>query len=145
MTSKISSFSGYLIAALGLAFLAYNDYILSDNLIVSAIQILAVCLMIWARLIFKQRSFHLTSDTTKGELVTSGPYKWFRHPIYAAAIYFSIACLIAHPKVVVLLTVVFITGGLFIRMVLEENALKQSYPDYADYAKKAKRIIPFVY
>lgn len=145
MISKASSFSGYLIAALGLAFLVYNDYIISDNLIISVIQILAVCLMIWARLIFKQRSFHLTSDTTKGELVTSGPYKWFRHPIYAAAIYFSIACLIAYPKIEVLLAVIFITGGLFIRMILEEKALKQTYPDYIEYSKKTKRIIPFVF
>lgn len=145
MLSKISSFSGYLVAALGLTYLAYNGYIISDNIIICAIQILAFCLMIWARLIFKNRSFHLTSNTTKGVLVTNGPYKWFRHPIYAAAIYFSLACLFAFPKIEVLLTFIFITCGLFIRMILEEKALKQSYPEYIEYSKKAKRIIPFIY
>ena len=145
MLSKISSFSGYLIAALGLAFLAYNDYILTNNYIISTIQILAFCLMIWARIAFKYRSFHLTSDITKGGLITNGPYKWFRHPIYSAAIYFSLACLVAFPRIEVLLTFIFIAGGLFIRMILEEKALEKAYPEYIDYSRKAKRFIPFIY
>lgn len=145
MTSKISSISGYIIAVLGLSYLAYNGYIISGNLIISTIQILAFCLMIWARIIFKHRSFHLTADTTKGELVTHGPYKWFRHPIYAAVIYFSLACLFAFPKIEVLLAFIFIIGGLFIRMIFEEKALRQSYPEYMEYSKKAKRLIPFIY
>jgi protein-S-isoprenylcysteine O-methyltransferase Ste14 len=145
MLSKLSSISGYLIAVIGLTYLAYNGYIISDNLIISAIQIVAFCLMIWARILFKNRSFHLTSDTTKGGLVTKGPYKWLRHPIYSAVIYFSLACLFAFPKVEVLIAFLFITCGLFIRMILEEKALRKSYPEYIEYSKKAKRIIPFIY
>lgn len=145
MLSKISSASGYLIAVIGLTYLAYNGYIISDNFIISAVQILAFCLMIWARIIFKQRSFHLTAGTTKGGLVTKGPYKWFRPPIYSAVIYFSLACLFAFPKIEVLLAFILITCGLFIRMIFEEKALRQSYPEYIEYSKKAKRIIPFIY
>jgi protein-S-isoprenylcysteine O-methyltransferase Ste14 len=145
MKSKISSIAGYLIAVSGLLYLVYKGYILSDNLIISLIQILAFCLMIWARIVFKHRSFHLTSDTTKGGLVTNGPYRWFRHPIYSAVIYFGLACLLAFPKIDVFLAFISIACGLFIRMILEEKALRQSYPEYVEYSKKAKRIIPFIF
>ena len=101
--------------------------------------------MIWARIIFKSRSFHLTANTTKGGLVTSGPYKWLHHPIYAAVIYFAWACLIAFPKVETLIAVILITGGLFIIIRLEEKALNEAYPEYVEYSKRAKRLIPFVY
>lgn len=145
MQSKISSVLGFGIAVLGLAFLIYNKYIISKNPAIIIVQLLSFCLMIWARITFKSRSFHLTANTTKGGLVTSGPYRWLRHPIYAAVIYFGWACLIAFPKIETLIAVIFITGGLFIRMLLEEKALNTTYPEYAEYSKRAKRLFPFVY
>ena len=145
MFSKIGSVLGFIIAVVGLVFLIYNDSIISKNPVIIIVQILSFCLMVWARITFKSRSFHLTANPTKGGLVTSGPYKWLRHPIYAAVIYFSWACLIAFPKIEALIAVIFITGGLFIRMLFEEKELNKTYPEYAEYSKRAKRIIPFVF
>lgn len=145
MLSKIGSILGYVLAVLGLTYLLLNNFVISKYLIISIIQFLTLALMIWARITFKFRSFHLTSNPTKGGLVTNGPYKWLRHPIYAAVIYFSLACLIAFPKISVLLAVVLIIIGLFIRMILEEKALKNTYPEYEAYSKYAKRLIPFIY
>ena len=87
--SKIGSFLGYGIAVTGLVYLIFNNYIISKNPLTIIIQLFSFCLMIWARITFKSRSFHLTADPTKGGLVTNGPYRWLRHPIYAAVIYFS--------------------------------------------------------
>jgi len=145
MLSKISSLLGYGIAVIGLFFLIFNKYVISKNPIIIIIQLFSFCLMIWARITFKSRSFHLTANPTEGGLVTNGPYRWFRHPIYTAVIYFSWACLIAFPKIEVLVAVLFITVGLFIRMLLEEKALNKVYPEYAEYSKRAKRLIPFIF
>ena len=143
--SKIGSFLGYGIAVTGLVYLIFNNYIISKNPLTIIIQLFSFCLMIWARITFKSRSFHLTADPTKGGLVTNGPYRWLRHPIYAAVIYFSWACLIAFPEIEVLLAVLIITVGLFTRMILEEKALNKVYPEYAEYSKRAKRLIPFIF
>ena len=145
MISKIGSVLGFGIAVLGLVFLIYNDYVISKNPVIIIVQLLSFCLMIWARITFKSRSFHLTANTTKGGLVTSGPFRWLRHPIYAAVIYFGWACLIAFPKIETLIAVIFITGGLFTRILLEEKALNKTYPEYIEYSKRTKRLIPFVY
>ncbi len=61
-----------------------------------AIQVVAALLMIWARLTFGIRSFHATANPTAGGLVRSGPYKYIRHPIYAAVLYFVWAGIGAH-------------------------------------------------
>jgi len=145
MRSKIGSISGFGIAVAGLVFLIFNKYVISENPAIIGIQVLSFFLMIWARITFKSRSFHLTADTTEGELVTSGPYRWLRHPIYAAVIYFGWACFISFPKTETLIAVIFITGGLFLRMLLEEKALIKTYPEYVEYSKQAKRLIPFIY
>ena len=145
MSTKIFSALGYVIAVTGLLFLLYRHYIISTNPIAIIIQASAFCLMIWARITFKSRSFHLTANPTKGGLVTSGPYKWLRHPIYAAVIYFSWACLIPFPNIETLIGVVLITVGMFIRLLLEEKALIKMYPEYAEYSKQAKRLVPFVF
>ena len=145
MFSKIGSLSGYVMAVIGLAFLIFKNYVISENPVIIIIQLLSFCLMVWARITFKSRSFHLTANPTEGGLVTNGPYKWLRHPIYAAIIYFSWACLIAFPETEALIAVIFITSGLFTRMLLEEKELKKTYPEYTEYSKRAKRLIPFIF
>ena len=145
MSSKIGSFSGYAIAVAGLVFLIFKKYIISENPVTIVIQLTSFCLMIWARITFRSRSFHLTAEPTGGGLVTNGPYRWLRHPIYAGIIYFSWACLIAFPETEAFFAVILITAGLFTRMLLEEKELKKTYPEYEEYSKRAKRLIPFIF
>lgn len=76
-----------------------NHSIVSFNPIAIIIQILAFGLMIWARITFGFKSFHASANTSKGKLATSGPYMWLRHPIYAAIIYFFLACIISYPNI----------------------------------------------
>ena len=143
--STIGSLLGFGITVIGLFFLIFNNYVISKNPIIIIIQLFSFCLMIWARITFKSRSFHLAANPTEGDLITNGPYRWLRHPIYAAVIYFSLACVIAFPKIEVLVAVLFITVGLFTRMLLEEKELKKAYPEYEEYSKRAKRLIPFFF
>jgi protein-S-isoprenylcysteine O-methyltransferase Ste14 len=110
------------------------------------IQAAAFALMIWARITFGVRSFHATAEATKGKLVTAGPYRYFRHPIYAAVMYFFWACLIPFPEIKTMAGVLLITGGLLIRIFLEEKSLVETYDrQYLDYSAHTKRIIPFIF
>ena len=45
------------------------------------VQIGAGALMLWARLTFGGRSFHAAANPTAGGVVTTGPYRFVRHPI----------------------------------------------------------------
>lgn len=145
MKSKIGSLIAFGIAVIGVLFLLDNNYILSKNPITIIIQLLSLGLIIWARITFGLRSFHATANTTKGKLVTNGPYRWLRHPIYAAAIYLFWACVISYPFIETIAAVILISGGLFVRMILEEKFLLVAYDEYAAYYKRTKRIIPFLF
>ena len=145
MKLKIFSLIGFGIAVFGIMYLIDKEHILSKNPISIIIQVASVVIMIWARITFGLRSFHATANTTKGELVTTGPYRWLRHPIYASIIYFSCASLISYPFIDTIAAVILIIGGLFVRMMLEEKSLRLTYDNYVEYSKHAKRIIPFLF
>lgn len=145
MILKISSLIALGFAIAGVLFLYDKNYIFSKNPIAIIIQFCSALLMVWARITFGIRSFHAAANTTKGKLVTNGPYRWLRHPIYASLIYFFSACIISYPFKETIAAVILISGGLLARMILEEKFLAANYTNYVAYSKHTKRIIPFLY
>ncbi|MEI6124797.1 MAG: isoprenylcysteine carboxylmethyltransferase family protein [Bacteroidota bacterium] len=145
MKLKVSSLIAFGIAVLAVVFLIEKNYVISKNPITISIQVLSVGLMIWARITFKRRSFHAAANPTEGKLVTNGPYRWLRHPIYAALIYFFWASVISYPFIETIIGAIVITAALFVRMILEEKALTKAYDDYAEYKKRTKRLIPYLF
>ncbi|WP_157961204.1 methyltransferase family protein [Lutibacter citreus] len=144
-TIKRASLIAFSISLIGFFFLVKKHLIISYNPFAITIQICAVIIMIWARITFGMRSFHANANSTKGELVTNGPYKLFRHPIYASIIYFFLACIIAFPKIETIIGVFLIVSSTYVRMILEEISLRETYKEYNLYSQKAKRIIPFLF
>ena len=108
------------------------------------IQAVAAALMLWARLTFGGRSFHAGANPTAGGLVTTGPYRFVRHPIYTALLLFIWAGVASNGTILSVLTAIVATTALAVRMVAEEKLVLDMYPEYAEYAGHTKRIIPFV-
>src|SRR5580765_5311613 len=106
-----SSKIGFLIMVAGIAGLAATHSLFSPNPLVVGAQVAAAALMVWARVAFGARSFHATADPTAGGLVTRGPYRFIRHPIYTAACLFAVAGALAHPSWSTALLVLLIFGG----------------------------------
>ena len=146
MKTKIISLIGLAITVTGILNLFENQLLLTNNALTIALQVMAFGLMIWSRVTFGARSFHAAADTTAGGLVTKGPYKWLRHPIYAAIIYFTAGSLVASPQTETVISFLLILTGLSVRMIMEEKSLRETYQQaYIDYSKTNKRIIPFVF
>ncbi|HKJ45667.1 MAG TPA: methyltransferase, partial [Balneolales bacterium] len=120
-------------------------HLIATNPILIGIQVAAVLLMIWARVTFGIRSFHATASTSEGKLVTNGAYHYWRHPIYTSIIYFVWAGQIQQTSLLSIALALLLTAALVTRMLIEEHYLKQTYLEYTDYMKRAKRIIPFVF
>jgi len=144
MNKNILSFLAFLFAATSAVYLYYIHHLIATNPILIGIQVAAVLLMIWARVTFGIRSFHATASTSEGKLVTNGPYHYWRHPIYASIIYFVWAGQIQGSNLLSIGITLLVTAALFTRILLEEHFLKQKYPEYTEYMKQAKRIIPYV-
>ncbi len=122
-----------------------NNYaIFGSGPITITIQVLAALLMVWARLTFGIRSFHGTANPTAGGLVTTGPYRYIRHPIYAAILYFFWAGIAAHASLVTVVIGLLATAFTAVRIIAEEKLLVTMYPEYRAYARVTKRLVPFV-
>lgn len=110
-----------------------------------SVQVVAVLLMIWARITFGRRSFHAAANPTEGGLVTWGPYKLVRHPIYASILYFLWPGVLTHVSPANVLLAVVGTASVALRIYAEEKLLSEKYPEYEHYAARTKRIIPFLF
>ena len=139
---SICAFLLMVAGALGL-FCAHSLFSYSPFVIVP--QATAVALMVWARITFGFRSFHAAANPTKGGLVTNGPYKFVRHPIYAAICLFTFAGALAHISLTAAFLLLLIFVGAFVRLLVEEHLLIKRYPEYRDYASRVKRLLPFVF
>jgi protein-S-isoprenylcysteine O-methyltransferase Ste14 len=142
---KNASLFGLFLAIFGMVLLVFRDSIFATNPVAIGIQVIAGLLMLWARISFGRRSFHAAANPTAGGLITTGPYKFLRHPIYAAILYFLWAGISAHFQLVNFLLVLCVSAGLFLRILAEEKLVKETYPEYQNYAAKTKRLIPFLF
>ena len=124
--------------------LALRRGLLATGPIGGALQVAAILLVVWARFTFGYRSFHFAANPTQGPLVTSGPYRYIRNPIYAAAWLFIWVGAASHWSVGNAALAAAIAFTLLVRIGCEESLLRAAYPEYADYAKCTKRLIPFV-
>jgi protein-S-isoprenylcysteine O-methyltransferase Ste14 len=89
------------------------------------------------------QAFSLTPQARK--LVRSGPYRWLRHPLYAAeevAVFGTLLQFLSPLAVAIFL--VHLTVQVC-RILYEENLLRSTFPDYAAYAATTWRLVPRVW
>lgn len=110
-----------------------------------AAQAAAIILVLSSRIAFKKQQFRLDAVPGSGPLVQRGPYRWLRHPMYASALLLVWGSILGHLSIfnaglglVLLLAILW-------RISLEEDLLRRQYPDYEEYARHSKRLIPFLY
>ncbi|HEX9943729.1 MAG TPA: isoprenylcysteine carboxylmethyltransferase family protein [Thermoanaerobaculia bacterium] len=134
----------FAVLLLAIAGLIYTGSLLGRGPVTIGLQVAAVLLMVWARITFGVRSFHYAANPTEGGLVTAGPYRYVRHPIYAAILLFLWAGIAANPSATSVALGLVATAMLFLRMLFEETLVRQRYPEYDAYAHRTKRVVPFL-
>lgn len=129
----------------GILLLLWNQGLFALSPVVIGAQLLGVFLMIWARVTFGRRSFHATASPTDGGLVTTGPYRYLRHPIYTSVLLFAWAGALGNLELSNAGFAIIVSAGAFTRVYCEEMLIRVQYPEYAEYAAKTKRFIPFLF
>ncbi len=94
-------------------------------------------------LLYLRRSLSIIPEARR--LVTGGPYRLIRHPLYAAEILAAFALVLARPGLwATLMLVPFITVQM-LRARFEEGLLSRIFPEYKLYAAHTPRLIPLVW
>jgi protein-S-isoprenylcysteine O-methyltransferase Ste14 len=142
---KTLSIIGYFGMFGGLLGLLAMRGIFSSSPFIISVQVVAFLLLLWARVTFGRRSFHVVANPTEGGLVTSGPYRYIRHPIYAAFCLFIWAGLVGHWSWSTGAVGGLVLASAVVRIICEEALVTARYPDYAQYKATTWRMIPYVY
>jgi protein-S-isoprenylcysteine O-methyltransferase Ste14 len=77
-----------------------------------------------------------------GRLVTSGPYRFVRHPMYCALLLFAAAAAVAYADAWKAAAWLALALVLWAKAALEERGLRAQFAGYADYAQRVRRFIP---
>jgi protein-S-isoprenylcysteine O-methyltransferase Ste14 len=113
--------------------------------VVGLILLLAgVGLAVWARVYLGRNWGMPMTEKEEPELVTSGPYRFVRHPIYSGLLLAVLGTAVATNLLGLLAVVVLGTYFAYSARV-EERLLSASFPAaYAAYRARTKILIPFV-
>ncbi len=106
----------------------------------------ALALGLWTIVHNRPGNFNIRPEPkTSGRLVTSGPYRYMRNPMYSALLLFAAAELLAYRDPWKILCWAALALVLLAKVLLEERFLHAVYPGYAAYAKRVRRFIPWVF
>lgn len=79
------------------------------------------------------------------QLVTAGPYRYMRNPMYSALLLFAAAEVLAYRDLWKIACWLALALVLLAKVLLEERWLRSLFPGYAAYAKRVRRFIPRVF
>ncbi len=133
------------ILILAIVYLLASGNLLSPSPFIITAQVLAVAISIWARRSFQAGQFSVDAEPKEGPLLSTGPYAFVRHPMYTAALLLIWASIFGHLSTATVMIGLIVTSGVSIRIMSEEEILRTHFPDYAEYSRKTKKIIPFIF
>ena len=109
-----------------------------------AIFVLGLALAVWARVYLGRNWGMPMSQKVDPELVTTGPYRRVRHPIYSGIMLAMIGTTIAVS--LYWLVAVVVLGAYFVYSALvEERFIAERFPDsFPEYKQSTKMLIPFI-
>jgi protein-S-isoprenylcysteine O-methyltransferase Ste14 len=136
---RLSTVRGHLLSSIYLA--QSNEILMGAGFILFLAGLL---LAIWARLHLGKNWGMPMSLKQDPELVTSGPYRSIRHPIYSGILLAVLGS--ALMSGLYWLIILIVVGVYFVYSAYEEEKIMlQQFPKtYPDYKEKTKMLIPFI-
>src|SRR5262245_20206898 len=100
---------------------------------------------VWARQHLGANWSQTVSAKEGHELVTSGPYRYVRHPMYTGGLVAAVGSAVVCGGAWIFLLVIL--GALFLwRVGAEDKLMAQQFPnEYPGYKKRTKALIPFIW
>lgn len=110
-----------------------------------ALFLLGLALAIWARLYLGRNWGMPMSRKEDPELVTAGPYRSVRHPIYSGIILATVGTAVA-VSLYWLIAAVLLGAYFIYSAFVEERLMASLFPgSYPEYKRSTKMLVPFVF
>jgi len=103
-----------------------------------------IALAVWARLHLGRNWGMPMTQRAEPELVTSGPYRFVRHPIYSGLLTAMLGTVLVN-NLLGLIVVAVLTAYFYYCGTVEERNLASTFPAaYPEYRSRTKMLIPFL-
>jgi protein-S-isoprenylcysteine O-methyltransferase Ste14 len=103
-----------------------------------------IALAVWARVHLGRNWGMPATQRLEPELVTSGPYRFVRHPIYTGLLAAMLGTALVD-SLVGLIVVAVLVAYLYYCGIVEERNLTAAFPAaYPEYQRRTKMLIPFL-
>ncbi len=106
----------------------------------------AVILSVYTLLHNRLGNFNIRPEPkATGQLITSGPYRFIRHPMYSTVLIAALAFVVAEN--------IWLKLGLWVALALvlstkasfEEQLMREKFSEYGAYLERSNRFIPFIF
>jgi len=126
--------------------IAITGPLLPGNKLLLAVELLGIALGIWAVVTMGIGNFNVTPDPLKSSrLVTQGPYRFIRHPMYLALLLVTLPLVTTKFSLLRLAIWLALLIDLVVKLNYEEGMLTAQLEGYRDYKQQSYRLIPFIY
>jgi protein-S-isoprenylcysteine O-methyltransferase Ste14 len=110
-----------------------------------AIGLLATVIMVIAVINLGKNLTPLPCPKDNAVLIQNGLYQFVRHPIYFGVLLAALAWLLIFPGLYILIYAISLFFLFDIKARREEVWLVERFPDYRDYQRRVKKLIPAIY
>ncbi len=106
----------------------------------------SIALVAWTLMHNRLGNFNIRPmPKAQGVLVTSGPYRWIRHPMYTSVLLGAGALAWTVNAASGWLAWLALALVLFVKSILEERWMRAQHAGYAAYALQSKRFLPWIF
>ncbi len=130
-----------------LALLGWRAWVSSSAMAVQVVSLLAASglLALWALAANRPGNFNIRPTPRRGgSLITNGPYRWIRHPMYTSVLLAAAAAAWKSFETADALLWLALLGVLLAKAAIEERALMRRFPSYQDYRVRTTRFLPWL-
>lgn len=146
MSRNLRSIAIVIIQLATFAYILISGPLVARNVFLLILENAGALLILWAIYVMRMSKLRVTPEPAEGSiLVTMGPYRYIRHPMYAGVLLVAFSLVAQYPLSERIVAGAILFAVLLTKLNYEEKLLATHFTDYNTYKQHTAKLIPFVY